>query len=188
MEPAISTSVANFEELFRVNTLGPVVLFQAFYDLLLKSEKPEKKFLITSSFAGSSSLAPANPFPVTAYGASKAAVNFVAVKLASEHGEKDKIAVVPIHPGQSILVLCHAAIIPFVADVDRNHASGLVSSDMGNDAMAAVGIDPKAALPLSIKLLSPPESAEALKALVDIVTVESHGGKFMNYDGTGIPW
>ena len=98
-EPLITTTAEDFENYFRVNTLGPLVLFQAFHDLLVKSTKPEKKFIITSTLAASITAVPNVPFPIGAYGASKAAVNYVAAKLQQEHGEKEKIAIVSIHPG-----------------------------------------------------------------------------------------
>lgn len=84
---------------WETNTLGPLYLFQSFYPLLLKSTKAEKKFIITSTLAGS--LTAAVPFPLTAYGSSKAAINFVGIHIHQEHAEKDKIAVVLVHPGES---------------------------------------------------------------------------------------
>lgn len=84
---------------WETNTLGPLYLFQSFYPLLLKSTKAEKKFIITSTLAGS--LTAAIPFPVTAYGSSKAAINFIGIHIHQEHSEKDKIAVVMVHPGES---------------------------------------------------------------------------------------
>lgn len=99
-KPVLQTTVADFESHWRVNVLGPVVLFQAFYPLLLKSTKTEKKFVITSTAAGSIGIAGSLPFPVSAYGSSKAAINFVAAKIHQEHGDKDKLVVIPIHPGK----------------------------------------------------------------------------------------
>lgn len=98
--PLITTSAEDFENCFRINTLGPLVLFQSFRDLLIKSTKPEKKFVITSSLAASITAVPQVPFPIGAYGASKAAGNYVAAKLQQEHGESEKIAVISIHPGK----------------------------------------------------------------------------------------
>jgi NAD(P)-dependent dehydrogenase (short-subunit alcohol dehydrogenase family) len=103
----ITTTTEEFESYFRVNTLGPLILFQAFHDLLVKSTKPEKKFIITSTLAGSITVIPHVSFPVGAYGASKAAVNYVAAKLQQEHGESEKIAVVSIHPGKSAVPALH---------------------------------------------------------------------------------
>jgi NAD(P)-dependent dehydrogenase (short-subunit alcohol dehydrogenase family) len=95
--PALTQRIAEFERNFKVNALGPVVLFQSFYDLLSKSTKPEKKFIVTSTALGSQAMAGAGPF--AAYGMSKAAVNHFGLKVHKEHGEKDKLVVVLVHPG-----------------------------------------------------------------------------------------
>lgn len=96
-KPVLAIDAADMTRHYETNTLGPLFLFQTFHPLLLKSTKPEKKFIITSTMAGS--IGGAIPWPVTAYGHSKAAVNFIAVHAHMEHGEKDKIAIVPVHPG-----------------------------------------------------------------------------------------
>jgi NAD(P)-dependent dehydrogenase (short-subunit alcohol dehydrogenase family) len=91
--PALTQRIAEFERNFKVNALGPVVLFQSFS----KSTKPEKKFIVTSTALGSQAMAGAGPF--AAYGMSKAAVNHFGLKVHKEHGEKDKLVVVLVHPG-----------------------------------------------------------------------------------------
>ena len=63
----------------QVNTNGPLVLFQATYALLRASAEP--KFIVISSAVGSITLGANLPFNIYAYGASKAAVNWVARKL-----------------------------------------------------------------------------------------------------------
>lgn len=47
----VSTPVSIFEEGFRINSLGPLVLFQKTHHLLAKSTKPS--FVIISSSVGS---------------------------------------------------------------------------------------------------------------------------------------
>ena len=46
-----TTPIDQFKDHYEVNTLGPVVLFQAAHDLLLKSPRPT--FVIISSFISS---------------------------------------------------------------------------------------------------------------------------------------
>jgi norsolorinic acid ketoreductase len=102
MGPALETKIEDFRKAFEVNTLGPIVLFQTFHHLLIKSIKEDKKFVITSTGVASQSMPV--PMPLTAYGVSKAAVNHFGIKVNLEHGEKDKIAALMIHPGWSFLV------------------------------------------------------------------------------------
>lgn len=66
---------------FDTNTVGPVILFQAFEALLSASSAP--KFIIISSVLGQ--ITEASDYSYDAYGISKAAVNFVAKKLSQEH-------------------------------------------------------------------------------------------------------
>lgn len=39
-----------------------------------------------------------------------------------------------------------------------------------------------------VEVISPVHSATELQKTVDKATIESHGGKFFNYDGEGLPW
>jgi len=91
---ASKVTVKELQEIYNVNTIGPVLLFQASLDLLLKSEKP--KFVVVSSTMGSIELAPVFPAPTTAYGSSKAAVNYIVRRI---HAENEKLIAFPIHPG-----------------------------------------------------------------------------------------
>ncbi|KZT54351.1 NAD(P)-binding protein [Calocera cornea HHB12733] len=78
----------------RVNFIGPLVLFQSAWPLLQKS--PHPKFAIISSLAGSIQVGAALPSGLLSYGASKAAVNYLAVKMHNEH--KD-LTVRVLNPG-----------------------------------------------------------------------------------------
>ncbi|CAD0107873.1 unnamed protein product [Aureobasidium uvarum] len=65
---------------FKVNTIGPLTLFQAFLPLLLKSAKP--KFVAMSTDVASLGDTDTMPLmPVTAYGASKTALNYIVKKI-----------------------------------------------------------------------------------------------------------
>ena len=80
---------------FKVNTMGPLLLYQATRDLLLAAEG-EPKFFLISSVLGSVTKGPYIPFKMVAYGMSKAAGNYFARKT---NAEEDRIVVVPVHPG-----------------------------------------------------------------------------------------
>jgi len=80
---------------FEVNVVGTLVLFQATYPLL-KSSTPFPKFVPISSGGGSITAGTALPLSVVAYGASKAALNYLARKL---HFEYDNLICFPMNPG-----------------------------------------------------------------------------------------
>jgi hypothetical protein len=68
---------------FDTNTLGPLILYQAFAKLLAASDVAGgSKFVVVSSLLGQ--IAESLPFPYNAYGLSKAAVNFVVKKIDQE--------------------------------------------------------------------------------------------------------
>lgn len=79
---------------FKVNTVGPLILFQGLYPVLLKRQT--RKFItVSSSVAGiTDMLKPTS----TAYGTSKAALNFITKRIHMEHSADGFIAF-PIHPG-----------------------------------------------------------------------------------------
>jgi NAD(P)-dependent dehydrogenase (short-subunit alcohol dehydrogenase family) len=84
--PALGLSVplATMQEHFEVNALGPLSLFQATYPLL-KESTTTPKFIPISSVVGSLAIGAVLPTHNLAYGASKAALNFVARKLRVEN-------------------------------------------------------------------------------------------------------
>ncbi|KZO92372.1 NAD(P)-binding protein [Calocera viscosa TUFC12733] len=90
----LSTPLDEMREHYEVNVIGTTVLFQSAWPLLKESTKP--KFAIISSIGGSITEGASLPAGLLAYGASKAAANFLAMKLHSEHPE---LVVVDIHPG-----------------------------------------------------------------------------------------
>jgi norsolorinic acid ketoreductase len=81
-------------EHFKVNTIGPLILFQALYPLLLKRQT--RKFVTISSLVGE--ITDMLKEPETAYGTSKAALNFVTKRIHIEHSGEGFIAF-PMHPG-----------------------------------------------------------------------------------------
>ncbi|KAF9473259.1 NAD(P)-binding protein [Pholiota conissans] len=83
-----------FEDHFSVNVLGPIVLFQAFRDVLKASTQP--RFIAISSMGGSIDLIPTSPMEVGPYGTSKAALNWVVRKI---HFENEWLIAYPQCPG-----------------------------------------------------------------------------------------
>jgi NAD(P)-dependent dehydrogenase (short-subunit alcohol dehydrogenase family) len=81
---ALETSPEAMAEYFRVNTIGPLVLFQAAYPLL-KVSSSTPKFIPISSVAGSIQIGTIGNSPSYAYGTSKAALNYVTMKLRADH-------------------------------------------------------------------------------------------------------
>lgn len=82
------------QEHIAVNVIGTLTLFQATCPFLRASTAP--KFVAISSFIGSIADMEQYPFPTTALGISKAALNFLVRKI---HFENDWLVAFPLHPG-----------------------------------------------------------------------------------------
>jgi norsolorinic acid ketoreductase len=106
----VSTPAESMLEHFKVNALGPLVLFQAVWPLLEKAKTP--KFITIGTPVGSITEIENFPLPSMAYGSSKAALHFITRKLHFEH------------PTLTSYVL----------------APGWVKTEMGNGAAVAVGM------------------------------------------------
>lgn len=91
---AVVTPAAQMIEHFKINCVGPLLLFQATAALLAEAANP--KFVIMSSGAASIGNMGDLKIDNTAYGASKAAANFIARKV---HFENPEITAFPINPG-----------------------------------------------------------------------------------------
>ncbi|ANB12325.1 hypothetical protein AWJ20_575 [Sugiyamaella lignohabitans] len=156
----IDTPVANWTSLYKINVLGPILLFNAFYPLLLK--RSTRKVLFTSSTLGSKGDY-LETVSSNAYGQSKAALNYTAKELSVELAEQNFI-VVPFHPG-------------------------LVSSELGNGLVETIRkVNPGVADHLVKNvLITPDQSAEAIVKLAEGLTKEDNG-KFYNFDKTTIAW
>ncbi|CAI4044233.1 hypothetical protein SUVZ_01G0810 [Saccharomyces uvarum] len=136
---------------YTTNSLGPILTLQKVYPLLLL--KKTRKLFFISSLAGS--IAAYIPISVSAYGQSKAALNF-AIKELSFELKPEGFTVVAFHPG-------------------------MVTTDMGQqglDAFTEKGTDIS-----SLEVITPEESASALANVFSKISPE-HNGKFMNYDGS----
>ncbi|TDZ46856.1 Norsolorinic acid ketoreductase nor1 [Colletotrichum trifolii] len=154
-----NTTAANVREHVAVNTLGPVLLFQATADLLQAGETGAPKFVAVSSFIGSvggidviASLG--FPSSTSPYGGSKAALNWFVRRL---HFEEPWLTSFVLHPG-------------------------LVETDLAAKSIDGTGLRLE-----DIGAISVETSVGGIAKLVDAATRET-SGTFQNYDGTVIPW
>jgi norsolorinic acid ketoreductase len=92
--PALTTPISEFKEHFDVNATGTLVLFQAVHDLLAAAKNP--KFIPIGTPVGSIGELENYPLGSTAYGTSKAALNFLTRKLHFEH---PNMVIYPLAPG-----------------------------------------------------------------------------------------
>ncbi|KXS09131.1 NAD(P)-binding protein, partial [Gonapodya prolifera JEL478] len=112
--PIDTTPVADYREHWEVNTLGPLVLWQAVAKLLLASPTREPYFGVISTVAATS----LNQYDLPCSGSSKAAANFLVKALHAEH-EAEGLIATAIHPG-------------------------MVATEMGAHAVTSVGLPPDA--------------------------------------------
>jgi norsolorinic acid ketoreductase len=92
---AASTLASDMEDHFILNVLGPLRLFQAMLPFL-KASTQTPKLVVLSTAIASLELSPSFPLPTTAYGSSKATVNFVVRRI---HAEEEWLIAFPISPG-----------------------------------------------------------------------------------------
>ncbi|EPE32006.1 NAD(P)-binding Rossmann-fold containing protein [Glarea lozoyensis ATCC 20868] len=92
--PAAITPLKEVREHFEVNAVGTLSLFQETWPLLEKSERPV--FMALSTGVGSIGDMESMPLKSTAYGASKAALNYMMRKI---HLEYPNLIAFPISPG-----------------------------------------------------------------------------------------
>lgn len=140
---------------FQTNTLGPIFLFTVLAPYLEKGDSKQVVFI--SSAVGS--IAQPVPFTTSAYGLSKAALNYVSKTLSIEWKDKG-FTVVAIHPGA-------------------------VSTDMGTASIAQLSPETKAVFAKIV--ISPEESVTLQLKIYDALTTADNG-KFLSYDGSEIPW
>ncbi|KAF5701145.1 short-chain dehydrogenase reductase SDR [Fusarium globosum] len=152
------TTVDNIKKHFEVNTIGPIVLFQAVADLLRASKTGKPLFVAISTLIGSiGSMEHLVALPPTSspYGGSKAALNWFIRRL---HFEEPWLTSFVIHPG-------------------------LVETEM---AVAAFGTGTTEKLSV-YGSISVETSVTSLVNVIDKAGKEL-SGTFQNYDGTEIAW
>lgn len=157
--PILKTSKEQFLSHYITNTLGPILLFQAFYELVKKGT--QKKVIFVSSMVGTISEQPT--FSTSAYGQSKAALNHSIRHLGRELAEEGFI-VVPVHPGVVGTDMLYGAKDRFLAD---NPDFAPIFAPGGH--------------------ITPQESAEKLTVLIENLKKED-SNKFWSYDGSEVPW
>ncbi|MCJ1393950.1 hypothetical protein MMC18_006827 [Xylographa bjoerkii] len=91
---ALETPISELRDHINVNTIGSLVLFQATWSLLQVSQSP--KFILVSTGIASLGMMEHIPMPTTAYGSSKAAANYIVLKI---HYENPQLTIFPLHPG-----------------------------------------------------------------------------------------
>ena len=92
--PVASLPAEKLVRYFQINSVAPLVLFQATQDLLKKSASP--KFFFVSSVLASLTLTEHRSFPGAGYGAAKAAANYLMRKI---HFENEWLTAVVLSPG-----------------------------------------------------------------------------------------
>ncbi|KAF9474779.1 NAD(P)-binding protein [Pholiota conissans] len=149
----------NFTEHFEVNTLGPIILFQAFRSLLQASKSP--RFIAISSSAGSLELLQhMTHFYAAGYSLSKAALNWVVRKI---HYENEWLVTFPICPG------------PVHTDMSKSVLESDKSGAMSERAK-------------SLKWHTADEAATLLMNVIEASTREGDGGQFHSETGGRHPW
>ncbi|BCS26276.1 SDR family oxidoreductase [Aspergillus puulaauensis] len=93
MTPTVETSAEALRACFEVNTIAPLLLFQALWPLLQKSPHAPKFISISSSVG---SIGGQEPVPGGAYGPSKASTNWLTRSL---HTQNEDLIAVALHPG-----------------------------------------------------------------------------------------
>jgi NAD(P)-dependent dehydrogenase (short-subunit alcohol dehydrogenase family) len=97
MVPTITVTAKQLEESFQVNSIAPLITFQALWPLMDRVAAPNTaspKLIVLSSSMGS--MGGMEPFPGGAYGPSKAAVNYIVKSL---HMQMARLVSVALHPG-----------------------------------------------------------------------------------------
>lgn len=157
--PILKTPKEKFLTHYATNVLGPILLIQAFYEVVKKSA--QKKVVFVSSTSGTVSEYPM--YSSSAYGQSKAALNHSVRQLGRELTEEG-FTVVSVNPGLVGTDLILDAKDEFLA-TNPHLAAGFVPGAW----------------------LTPDESAEGLAKVIEKLKKED-SNKFWNYDGTEVPW
>ncbi|KAL4881668.1 hypothetical protein BJY04DRAFT_188556 [Aspergillus karnatakaensis] len=96
MSPALATTAEDLRRSFETNTIAPLLVFQALHPLLIKSPTGAPKTIFISSSVGS--IGAQEQIPGGAYGASRAAGNWLTRAIHMQHAA-DNLVVVALHPG-----------------------------------------------------------------------------------------
>ncbi|CAM9010983.1 unnamed protein product [Wickerhamomyces anomalus] len=154
-ETAINTDQETYEKHYRTNVLGPIFLTKAVYPYLKLKET--RHLVYISSLAGS--IGAQIPFTTSAYGQSKAALNYSIKEISFELGPENFVAVA-LHPG-------------------------MVKTDMGKAGIEWFSKNSPEVMEAfkQIPILSPEESAKAQLENVILKLNTDLNGKFLDYEG-----
>ncbi|UZJ55536.1 hypothetical protein CBS101457_004856 [Exobasidium rhododendri] len=148
----------DFLEVLNVNVIGSLHLFQAFAPLLDRSSSP--KILFVSSAIASMGIQRSMPYLSSSYGTSKAAINFLSLRIALENSS---IVSLSLHPG-------------------------LVQTEMAAGAQLSLGKTIEGAVSEGAAI-SPAASAKGIIQLAHDARLDTHSGRFFNAtDGSELPW
>ncbi|CAG85936.2 DEHA2C04598p [Debaryomyces hansenii CBS767] len=143
---------------WKTNVLGSIFSYQAFYPLLAKGN--DKQIIFISSLVGS--IGGFFDASVSAYGQSKAALNYTTKEISFELREQG-FTVVAVHPG-------------------------MVSTDMGNHGKSRIlKSAPHLKDAIEGLVINPETSASSLLSVIDKLSTDDNG-KFISYDGSELPW
>ncbi|KAM5381176.1 hypothetical protein ACJZ2D_003092 [Fusarium nematophilum] len=153
------TTAANTLEHLSINTIAPILLFQATADLLQECATGNPKFIAITALVGSiaarDNLAALGFPPISSpYGGSKKALNWFVRRL---HFEEPWLASFVFHPG-------------------------LVETNLSAGSVAGTGFSLK-----DLGAISVDESVAGMTKTIEAVTRDV-SGTFQNYDGSSIPW
>ncbi|KLJ12817.1 hypothetical protein EMPG_12184 [Blastomyces silverae] len=154
MVPTLSITAADLRKCFEVNTIAPLMTFQALWPLLRAAEGPKKFIMLSSSVA---SIGAMEPFAGAAYAMSKVAMNWATKsfheQIVGKDGDGEGLVSVVVHPGW-------------------------VTAGMGVETASQWGVDCKEMLEAGY-MVNPDKSIQELVKVVDGVTRENDGGKFL---------
>lgn len=158
--PAIETERSVYEDHYRTNVLGPIYLTKALYPYL--KLKDTKQLVYISSLSGS--IGGMIPLSSSAYGQSKAALNYTVKELSLELGPEGFVAI-SVHPG-------------------------MVSTDMGKENTAKfLELNPQILEAFKgAKVYSPEESVETQLEKIIFKLSKDDNGKFFDVEGGELPF
>ncbi|KAK6454707.1 uncharacterized protein RJT20DRAFT_142928 [Scheffersomyces xylosifermentans] len=147
-----------WEDHYYTNALGPILVYQQLHKYLLK--RSTRKVIFISTLAAS--ITGFFPASASAYGQSKAALNY-SVKELSFELKGDNFIVVAVHPGA-------------------------VSTDMGNAGLAIIKKNnPEISAAIDDMIITSDVSSAGLKKVFDGLK-EEQNGLFLNFDGSELPF
>ncbi|KAK6460299.1 hypothetical protein DFJ63DRAFT_315589 [Scheffersomyces coipomensis] len=158
LDPILKTDADVFLKHYAVNTLGPFLVFQKVYKYLLA--KDTRKAIFISSVSGTISKSPS--FHTTAYGQSKAALNYSVIQLSKELASENFI-VVPLHPG----TVTTETVVGSLAPLEYT--------------------DPNSYETIKARMIGPEESAKGLISVINGLEAKD-SGIFYNYKGKVLPF